>query len=759
MVKLEDWVSKGPLSVFLTNAKSGFKNKTYRNRMINDILVGFSIGAMCIPQGMSYAALAGMPMHYGLYSNMIHPIGYFTYGTSNHVVTGSAAIENLMIGECIDNLTGADDSSEDRRANAAVLLSLICSLLYLIYRIGGLAIIADLLADPVLSGFATGAAFLVATSQLKHALGLRNLKAQWTVPRSLYYISSHLNEVLWAPLMLCAGSISFLMLCKQIRRRFIPGPLILVITSVVASFVFDLEKYGIPIVGHIPRGLPSFYGLPQMHLFASDTPADGGGGIAGGGVVMDEIPVFRQVFWESVKISSLLFVIHVSIAKTIAIRQEYQVTVPDELLAFSAMNLAGGCLGCYPGSTSISRSAAAEGLGATAGLQGPSSGLVVMGVLLFLTEWLRFLPLPCLAAIVLVGVSSSLAEFGELARLWKLQKTAHAASLRGGGGSSPDLMLWLVAFLVTFCFGASEGIIVSVALSLLWIGKSILRPPFIELGRIKETTIYRDLRRFPGMIEVDPSIAIFRIDAPLNFCNSGYLERHIRQVINERFTEPLQVVPTSNSTADGSEVKFGEYVEYVSPGAEVPTNPPLVSNAIRVGSEPVAHFIFILDCSSINGLDITSIGAIKRIVKHAANHGVIVAFSNWKGPQRDFLFRANFYEVVPPQRCFLSNHDAYLWASAVKSHPNVATEILRPMVYRMHEGLARTLTKTITRNISPPALSLCTYRTEKPQDEIEMEKVYEWDGLSALVPNVRVVEEQTSYGAARRWEVSALDED
>jgi len=74
--------------------------------------------------------------------------------------------------------------------------------------------------------------------------------------------------------------------------------------------------------------------------------------------------------------------------------------------------------------------------------------------------------------------------------------------------------------------------------------------------------------------------------------------------------------------------------------------------------------VLILDCSSVNDLDVTAISALKRISIFSAKLNTTIAFANWKGPQRDFLHQANFFEIVPPRRCFLSIHDAVVWAQA-----------------------------------------------------------------------------------------------
>lgn len=73
--------------------------------------------------------------------------------------------------------------------------------------------------------------------------------------------------------------------------------------------------------------------------------------------------------------------------------------------------------------------------------------------------------------------------------------------------------------------------------------------------------------------------------------------------------------------------------------------------------------VMIVDGSSINDLDVTAIRMLERLVKTLGERGVLLLFANWKGPMRDFLQKAAFYDVLPPEHCFLSIPDAVFWAN------------------------------------------------------------------------------------------------
>lgn len=194
----------------------------YKENLLNFTLVGFLYdfylvffsfkcfiffaGVMAIPQGMSYALLARLPPQFGLYVNFIYPLIYMVFGTGRHVAVGVSAIEDLLLGESVTRVIGEKERLEDVALtrslandpktsletrnlllNTAILnekflmesrvaisigMSVCVGLVFALMRILQAGLLADLLAVPILSGFSTASAFLIGTSQLKHALGL-----------------------------------------------------------------------------------------------------------------------------------------------------------------------------------------------------------------------------------------------------------------------------------------------------------------------------------------------------------------------------------------------------------------------------------------------------------------------------------------------------------------------------------------------------------------------------------------------------------
>jgi MFS superfamily sulfate permease-like transporter len=69
-----------------------------------DIIAGVSVGAMVVPQGLSYASIAGVPSVYGLYGAFMPCIVYALFGSSKQLAVGPVAVTSLLIGNGMVNI-------------------------------------------------------------------------------------------------------------------------------------------------------------------------------------------------------------------------------------------------------------------------------------------------------------------------------------------------------------------------------------------------------------------------------------------------------------------------------------------------------------------------------------------------------------------------------------------------------------------------------------------------------------------------------
>jgi len=259
------------------------------------------------------------------------------------------------------------------------------------------------------------------------------------------------------------------------------GPLTVTALSIALSWGFGLENYGIPVVGNIPSGFPSF--------------------TAG---LWTPIPEFGSLMPTVMSMVVVGFMESIAIAKQLASKHKYELDSSTELIGLGFSNLLGSMFQSYPVTGSFSRSAVNNESGAKSGISGIITATLVMMVLLFLTKPFEKLPLAVLASIVISGVLGLL-DYTEAIHLFHVHKF--------------DFCVWVVSCLGTMFLGVEIGLTIAVAVSILLVIYESAYPHAAILGRLPGTTVYRNIKQYHEA-ERYHGIVMCRIDAPIYFANT-----------------------------------------------------------------------------------------------------------------------------------------------------------------------------------------------------------------------------------------------
>lgn len=134
-----------------------------------DVSAGLTVGIMLIPQGMAYAMLAGLPPIYGLYASLVPLILYAIFGTSRQLSVGPVAMVALMVATGVSSIA---EPGTDEYIALAILLAFMIGVIQLIMGILRMGFLVNFLSHPVITGFTSAAAIIIAFSQLQHFLGI-----------------------------------------------------------------------------------------------------------------------------------------------------------------------------------------------------------------------------------------------------------------------------------------------------------------------------------------------------------------------------------------------------------------------------------------------------------------------------------------------------------------------------------------------------------------------------------------------------------
>jgi sulfate permease, SulP family len=478
--------------------------RTYdvRRLLRPDILAGVTVAAFSIPESMAYAGLAGLSPEHGLYASMLALLIYAFFGTSREMSVGTTSALAIMVAGTLGALTFANP---DDYLAAAQLTAIFAGALAIVAGILKLGFVVNFISESVLTGFSTGAALYIASSQLSKLFGIEGVQGNFF--ERVWNVLSHLGDTNGWTLGLGIASIILLLIAEE-RYPRLPTSLIIVLLAIGLMYLSDLEERGVAVAGEIPAGLPPL-SLPTL---------DAG-----------LLPVVTGLAFGCFLLS---YVEGVSTARTFATRHKERIDANQELYANGAINLGAGLFQGYPVGGSMSRSAVNESAGAQTPLAGGIAAVLLAVVLLVLTAPFEKLPETTLAAIVLIAVRGLL-DIPGMRRLWRVSRLEFAAAA-----------LTLAGVLV---FGMLEGILIGAGFSLLGLVWRASRPHTAVLGRIPGTTQFGDLARHPDN-EVVPGVVVFRVDNDIVYPNVEAVKDALLHAVDAA-TPParLVVVDLSNT--------------------------------------------------------------------------------------------------------------------------------------------------------------------------------------------------------------------
>lgn len=393
----------------------------HRGLLAADARAGATVAVLLIPQGMAYAALAGMPPITGLYAAMVSLVVYALLGTSNHVSVAPVAIDSLLVAGAVAPLAQGDPARYVALAGTLALLVAAFQVGAGLLRLGALV---NFLSVPVISGFTAAAAMTIAASQLKDLLGVRVEGGSSSFLDSVSGIAPALPDV--QPLTLALGlvAIGVLVLLRRLVPA-LPGPLVVVVVATgLVSWLGWSDRMA--VLGDVPSGLPT-PGVPTVSL------ADLGALLPSGAAI-----------------ALISYMETISTGSAFARRTRARVVPDQELIAVGSANAASGLMGGFAVAGGFSRGAVNFGAGARTPMSGVLAAVGLVVAVLTITPLLSNLPKVALAAIILVAVAT-------------------LVDLRGaravGRVRRSDLVALTVTALATLILGPALGLGVGVATS------------------------------------------------------------------------------------------------------------------------------------------------------------------------------------------------------------------------------------------------------------------------------------------------------
>jgi SulP family sulfate permease len=447
----------------------------------SEAFAGLSVGLMVIPQGVAYAALAGMPLITGIYASLLPALVAVLFSASQRLSVGPTALTSILISA---SLSGMALPGSAEWINLTVWLSLMTGLLQVVLGFARFGWLLNLVSSPVLMAFTQGAGVLIISSQVPALLGFEN---GWASALSFVNTGAGIDG---ASLVFGLVTLVLLVLARRWRPTF-PTVLLVVVGAAGLSWALGLEASGSAVVGALPQGLPALY-VPSLM----------------------EWDMFKQLVLPTLVITLVSFLETASSAKVDNDRSGKRWDQDQDLIGQGLAKISSGLCGAFPTSSSFSRSA----LNLYAGAQSAwatlfSVGVILLMLLLFISV-LHPVPQSVLAAIVLAAVMG-LIKPRAFVQLYKINRVEAATA---------------VVTLVITLLSAPRlywGVLAGVVMGLSHFLHTRLHPRIIEVGLHPDGSLRdRHLWKLPPLAN---KLYALRMDAELDFAAASTLERAIME--------------------------------------------------------------------------------------------------------------------------------------------------------------------------------------------------------------------------------------
>ncbi len=390
-----DDVSLFPIKLEL----AGYSFSTFKQ----DLLAGFSVSFLAVPQAMACALLAGLPLYCGLFAAVFTSMIAAFFGSSRHLIVGPSNAVAILIQVATSEILftyyrGIVGSERDIIAlQIMIQITLVVGVLQLLAAFFRLGRLTQFVSHSVVVGYLAGVAVSLVVNQLFTFMGLAKSYNVHSVSDKLYYLFTHLSKVHIHTLFVGFGSMFLMIFFRGISKK-IPSAVLTIVIASLALFVADQYFY---------QGASCEYpcfseGVVQKVMVVGDT-----------GDVYGIIPriswptlhfgLLNNILSVSFAIALLSIMETTSVAKSTAASSGQRLSVNQEIFGLGLSNLLSSFIGAMPVAGSASRTSFSYEHGAKTRLSS-IIGSVFVGLTLYLFgPLISKVPLAALSAILIMS--------------------------------------------------------------------------------------------------------------------------------------------------------------------------------------------------------------------------------------------------------------------------------------------------------------------------------------------------------------------
>ena len=386
-----------------------------KETFMSDLMAGIIVGIVALPLAIAFGIASGVSPEKGIITAIIAGFIISLLGGSKVQIGGPTGAFIVIIYGIIQQYGEA----------GLIVATLMAGILLILLGVFKLGAIIKFIPYPIIVGFTSGIAVTIFTTQIADIFGLNfggeKVPGDFIGKWMIYF--RHFDTVNWWNAVVSILSIIIIAITPRFSKK-IPGSLIAII--VVTIGVYVLKTYA---------GIDSIDTIGDRFTIKSELPEAA-------------IPTLN---WEAIKD---LFPVAITIAVLGAIESLLSATVADgvtgdkhdsntELIAQGTANLITPLFGGIPATGAIARTMTNINNGGKTPVAGIIHAIVLLLILLFLMPLAQYIPMACLAG-VLVIVSYNMSEWRTFKALLKNPKS--------------DVTVLLITFFLTIIFDLTIAI-------------------------------------------------------------------------------------------------------------------------------------------------------------------------------------------------------------------------------------------------------------------------------------------------------------
>ncbi|XP_059148515.1 sulfate transporter-like, partial [Physella acuta] len=597
--------------------------KTYNVKayMYSDIVAGLSVGFLHMPQGLAYGLLASLSPISGLYTSFFPVLLYIFFGTCPHISMGTNSVLSLITAAMVENqalVAGYGQSEKEPDPNAtlptaetlasdseaamnykirlAMTSAFYSGVILILMGLLRVGFVTSYMPSSFVGGFTTGASVHIATSQMKHVfhIKVKTHSGAGKLIKTYRDIFKEIHNTNYLDVIISITSIVVLLFfvvfanprCKRRYGYEPPINLILVILFTFVSYVTDLnKKYGVNIVGHVPLGFPK----PELPDFLA----------------------IGQIFGDTIVLTMIVFAMTISMAMLMAKIHGYDVDSNKELIAYGICNLGSSFFKCQVSSVSPPRTMILSNAGTKTVLNGVVTAAFLF-CMFFAGTLLETLPIPYLAAMIMVAVKDLLLQCLTIFRIYVVSRT--------------DFIVWVFTFLITVFADLHYGIVCGILLSVFGIIVNNQRVEGTLIAKADDENLLVQGENREGVSNI-PGIRIFYFPSQLFFANA---ETFKKQLYGKVF-DPTTVHDITYQLDDDPD-----------------------NELMNLRNEEESIKCIIIDCSAMTYVDLDGFNMLKMVIVLYHQAGIQMLLVRVPARTMATFERGGLFSIIP-RRCIL--HD------------------------------------------------------------------------------------------------------